>query len=246
MKIRTLFLLIILSLGLMNKSNAQSKVTFKANDGLTVTADEYMVEGATRYIVLCHQAAYSRGEYNETAKRLNKLGFNCLAIDQRSGGEINGVKNETAALAESSKKPTTYLDAEKDINAAIEYAFEKSNSHNVILLGSSYSASLALKVGFENDKVSAIIAFSPGEYFDKKLNVANTVDGLKKPVWVTCTQKESPEVNKIMKSIDSKNKVLYIPTNEGVHGSKALWKSQVGNEEYWIKLIPFLDSIRNL
>jgi len=246
MKTIITFLIVVLITSNVRIIQGQTKVTFKAEDGLMVAADEYIAENATRYIILCHQAGYSRGEYSETAKRLNKLGFNCLAVDLRSGGEINGIKNETAALAASSGKPASYLDAEKDINAAIEYAFEKSGSRNVILLGSSYSASLVLKVGKENDKVSAIIAFSPGEYFDKKLDVAAAVYGLSKPVWVTSTQKEVPDVNSIMKGIKSKNKVQYIPTGEGVHGSKALWKSQAGNEEYWIKLIPFLDSIRNL
>ncbi len=237
-------IIILVALGFI--ANAQTKITFSSFDGLTITADEYTTETATRYIVLCHQAGSSRGEYTQIAKRFNKLGFNCLAVDLRSGGEANGVKNETAEAATTAKKSTEYIDSEKDINAAIEYAFNKSNHKNVILLGSSYSASLALKIGKENDKVSAIIAFSPGEYFGNKLNIANSVKSLNKPVWVTCTKKEVADVTTIMNGIVSKNKMQINPTGEGIHGAKALWKDQAGNEEYWVKIIPFMDSVRNL
>ncbi len=245
MNTKTFFLILLLTAGFIQFTAAQNKVAFITKDTLTVTADEYIVEDATRFIVLCHQAGYSRGEYIETAKRFNKLGFNCLALDQRSGGEANGIKNETAMAADAAKKKNSYLDAEADINAAIEYAFDKSGK-NVILLGSSYSASLALKIGKENDKISAIIAFSPGEYFDKKLNVTNAIYNLSKPVWVTSTQKESADVTAMMKGVTSKNKTQVTPTGEGVHGSKCLWKNQNGNQEMWLKLIPFLDSIRKL
>jgi hypothetical protein len=39
------------------------------------------------YILLSHQAGSNRAEYAPIAPRLVKPGFNCLAIDQRSGGE---------------------------------------------------------------------------------------------------------------------------------------------------------------
>ena len=54
-------------------------------------------------IVLCHQAGGSRGEYREIAPRLNKLGYQCLAIDQRAGGQVKGVVNETYRAAGGSK-----------------------------------------------------------------------------------------------------------------------------------------------
>jgi len=87
----------------------------------------------------------SRGEYSETGLRLNKFGFKLPGIDQRSGDAMNGVVNETAAEAKRMKKKQGYLDAEQDIIAAIDYLYEKYNK-KVILCGSSYSASLVLKI----------------------------------------------------------------------------------------------------
>ena len=87
-------------------------ITFKASDGISVTADLYMPHKATApFIILYHQAGYSRGEYRSIAPQLNEMGFNCMAVDQRSGDKVNGVINETHKGAVASKLPTEYLDA---------------------------------------------------------------------------------------------------------------------------------------
>jgi len=141
-------------------------------------------------MVLCHQAKYSRGEYRETAKKLTGIGYNCLVPDLRSGVEVNDVRNQTHFRALDKHLPTDYLDAEQDIVAVVNFAHEKYD-RKIILLGSSYSASLALKIGKGNKKVAAIIAFSPGEHFGKKLNLKKEINGLKKPVFLTSSKKES-------------------------------------------------------
>ncbi|HLP14516.1 MAG TPA: hypothetical protein VK177_21475, partial [Flavobacteriales bacterium] len=101
-------------------------IEFNAADGLAITADSYEVLPGEKYILLCHQAEFSRGEYIETAKKLNEMGYNCLAIDQRSGEMCNDVVNETAKRAREQKKKTDYKDAEQDIVAAVDYIFNHS------------------------------------------------------------------------------------------------------------------------
>src|SRR5205085_9234468 len=95
---KKLFVVIIL-LMTHHAGNAQLKVNFPAKDGLTLTADWYPVNSNFPVILLCHQNNFSRGEFLDIALRLNKFGFNCLALDQRVGGEVNGVVNETALEA---------------------------------------------------------------------------------------------------------------------------------------------------
>ena len=109
------YILIAFIFHVCQAANAQEKITFKALDGVIITADVYMAGDDKPMILLCHQAGYSRGEYKEIAPELNKMGYNCIAIDQRSGDEVNGVKNETARDALSKGLGTDYLDAEKDI-----------------------------------------------------------------------------------------------------------------------------------
>jgi len=180
-------------------AGAAQTLTFPSKDGITITADLYMLHDSLPYMLLCHQAGYSRGEYKETAKRFNKMGFNCMAIDLRSGGEVNGIVNQTAAEAKKAGKSTEYLDAEQDILAGLEYLYKKSGKP-VALVGSSYSASLVLKIAVANPKVSMVIAFSPGEYFGKKLTLKKEIEKLDKPVWIASSTDEKKGCEDLMKN----------------------------------------------
>ena len=219
------------------------KISFPASDGLIVTADLYFVSDSLPYMVLCHQAGYSRAEYAETAGKFCHLGYNCLAIDQRSGNEVNGVKNETAALAASKKMPNTYLDAEKDILAAIDYVYSKSGK-KVFLVGSSYSASLALKIAASNKKISAVMAFSPGEYFGTKLKLKDAIASLSVPVFVTSSKEESADVAALMSDVKSKLKNQFVPSSAGKHGSSCLWKDNPNYHEYWLAIMLFAKQLK--
>lgn len=214
------------------------QISFPASDALVVTADLYFVNDSLPYMILCHQAGYSRGEYAETARKFCLLGYNCIAVDLRSGKEVNGIKNETAALAESKKKPTDYLAAEKDMLAAIDYAFNKSGK-KILLVGSSYSASLALKIAATNKKVKAVMAFSPGEYFGTKLKLKDAIKNLSVPVFVTSSKEEAPAVTELVKTIQSKIKNQFVPSSKGKHGTSCLWKDNPGYYEYWLAIMMF-------
>jgi len=222
---------------------AQKKITFQSLDGLLITADLYHFSEKSPVIVLCHQAKYSRGEYIETAKKLKDIGYNCLAPDLRSGIEVKGVRNQTHQKALDKHLPTEYIDAEQDMIASVNFAYEKYD-RKVILLGSSYSASLALKIGKENKKVAAVIAFSPGEHFGKKLNLQKAISGLKKPVFLTSNRKEVQALSELAAAIKSEIKIQYIPEVAGFHGSKALWNDKEGFEGYWKALKDFLRKIK--
>jgi dienelactone hydrolase len=218
---------------------------FPAPDGLTLTGDLYEADSTAPVILLCHQAGYSRGEYLETAKRLQKFGFTCLAIDQRSGKECNAIPNQTAKAAALGHFQRSYLDARNDIIAGIDYLY--TNYHRkVIVMGSSYSASLALLEAKENPKVGAVIAFSPGEYFGEKDFITKKIAGLDKPVYATSALSEAPAVTELLKDVTSQLKVQFVPTEEGNHGSKVLWTSNSNNQEYWLTLMAFLSKVREI
>ena len=239
LKISSLVLLLFLA-----KINfCQDIVTFKAKDGLTITANQYIMDSTYSFILLFHQAGSSKGEYIETAKKLLKLKYNVLAVDLRSGGNINYIPNSTALEAKTKGYKHSYLDARQDIVAAINYAFFINNKP-IILFGSSYSASLCLMEGKDNNKVKAVIAFSPGEYFEPQIEVQEKVVGYKKKVFVAATQLEEKYVKVLMSSVADKYKTIFIP-KEGVgeHGSKALWKTSDTQREYWLNLFLFFKQI---
>ena len=95
------------------------KISFPSADGLAITANLYHKDNSAPVIVLCHQARFNKFEYTGIAKALWDKGFNCLAIDQRSGGGIVEEINETNLEAKKQNKAVDFLDAEQDIIAAV-------------------------------------------------------------------------------------------------------------------------------
>ncbi len=218
---------------------------FPSLDDLGISALEYKINEESPVILLCHQARFNKAEYAYIAPLLNEKGFNCVAIDQRSGGPIEEAQNETAQRAEEAGKPTEYLDAEQDIVAAIDYVHDKYNQP-VILWGSSYSSTLALYHGIENEKVSAVISFSPGNYFaEEKGSLIEMLAGFDKPLFVTSSKEEATELKDLIKEMElAENQVQFEPEGTGYHGSKALWEGQPGGEEYWEAINAFLAGLK--
>ncbi len=225
-------------------AEAQQTVTFSSSDGLTVTADLYLQDKSYPFIILFHQANFSRGEYLETAPKLMKLGYNCLAVDLRSGKEVNFIQNETAARAHEKHLPTEYLDSEKDMLAAIEYV-KQYNQNRIILFGSSYSASLALKIATNSKKVRAVIAFSPGEYFQPQLTLKTVLLKFDKPIFVAITKSENPFVKEMLSGVSRNLITWFVPSkNTGIHGSRALWQSTPESNECWFSLLLFFKGLK--
>ena len=215
-------------------------------DGIKVSADLYMPHPKeAAFIVLCHRAGWSRGEYVEIAPWLNDLGFNCLAIDQRAGGKINMIDNETLLEAAKQGKDTGYPDAEQDIIAAVEYVKKKFAKGELILMGSSYSSSLAIVIGANKpDLVDGVISFSPGEYFrDYGLGgdyVTKHAARLTAPVFISASSTELHGARQFFNTIPGTDKQLYVPESGGRHGAESLWKSNTLHEEYRQALQEFL------
>ena len=98
---------IFLFLGLT--ASAQEKVSFFSEDSLNITADLYLNDYLNPFILLFHQAESSRGEFKNIAPKLMKLGYNCLAVDLRSGEKSNYIKNETAYRASELNIPNRFM-----------------------------------------------------------------------------------------------------------------------------------------
>ncbi len=236
--------LILLSLSVSYaQQSTKKKVTFPAEDGIEITADKYLINEEYPYILLFHQAGSSRGEFNEIAKRFLKLHYNCLAVDLRFGGKFNFVRNETVYNSGGQNASVNLLDVSQDIRAAIDFAW-KLNPKEVILLGSSYSASLAMLEGKENQHVKAVIAFSPGEYFGDDLRMENVLDTTwSKPLFIAVTKREEPYVKQMMNKIPEDGYTLFLPEKAGVHGAKALWENNPSKDEYWLALLLYINNL---
>ena len=220
----------------------KEKVSFTAEDGIEITADKYLINEEYPYILLFHQAGSSRGEFNDIAERFLKLRYNCLAVDLRSGDNSNYVRNETAQRAGGQHSDVKYLDASQDIRASIDFAWGL-NPKEVILLGSSYSASLAMLEGKENQYVKAVIAFSPGEYFGDDLRMEEALDSWSKPLFIAVTRREEPYVRQMINKIPQDGYTLFLPEKKGVHGASALREDSPSKDEYWLALLLFINNL---
>jgi alpha-beta hydrolase superfamily lysophospholipase len=218
------------------------KIEFPSKDGLTITADLYSAKTPKGFILLCHRSHCNRAEYRETAPRLLALGYSCLAIDQRSGMKIFGETNETANRAKAAGLATGYWDAMVDIEAGVDYGYSQNSDQPIIVLGSSYSGSLALLCAVRNTKIGTVLAFSPGEFL-KNTSVQKELRELKKPIFVTSNKAEVAEVTEVVRLLEKKYLTQHIPISDGFHGSKMLWKSVSGSEEYWVALQAYLKKV---
>ncbi|MBG6132512.1 pimeloyl-ACP methyl ester carboxylesterase [Aquimarina sp. EL_43] len=221
-------------------------VQFASKDKVQITADVYKVNNtSTPWIILYHQGSYSRGEYHPIASELNTLGFNCIAIDQRSGNTINGIDNQTRIEASKLDKGTRYYHAYPDMEAGLQYVKDNFNPKTLLVWGSSYSASLVLILGKEyQTEIDGIIAFSPPALEYKEIQINEYAKSVKLPTFIAASSSEYEDAKTIYDLIQTSNKKIYAPETGGLHGSKSLWNCSEGNQDYWKELQSFLSQFK--
>ncbi len=215
-------------------------VALRASDGIGIAGLYYQAPRPKGIILLFHQAGSSKAEYATIAPRLVGLGYSALAIDQRSGGALFG-PNETAARL---KHPATYLQAKADLIAALDWA--KIKKLPVILWGSSYSAALVFEVAAEHPEVSAVLAFSPGEYLGDGKPVALAASRIRVPIFLTSSSdaQEIQAARAILAASPSSAKTQYVP-RIGVHGTSTLIAARdpKGAADNWTHVVAFLSTL---
>jgi dienelactone hydrolase len=242
---RWMFVILFFYPALFVKGQSQ-EVQFMTNDKVMVTADLYAPHAATApVIILFHQATFSRGEYLEIAPKLNAMGFNCLAVDLRSGEAVNGIENKTWKFADSLKMQTRFIDAYTDMRAALAYAKRKYPGAKIILFGSAYSASLAIKLASDfPDGVAGVVAFAPEDNFSKfgwnRDIIQTSAAKIKCPVFIASSVDEKENWQKIYDAIPVQTKVAFVPSTGGKHGAKTLWNVFPESGEFWLALKGFL------
>lgn len=227
------------------KTTAGKSVTITASDGMKVNAS--FVKGGDKGVVLMfHQAGSNLHEYNPIAPRIAERGWDCLQVDQRAGGEMWGEKNATASTSEGED----YIGAYPDLVAALKWA-EDQGYKRIVAWGSSYSASLVLRLASEHGSVDAVVSFSPGEYFDEKGLVAGWNAKVEVPCFFAATSEEL--IADVFAIVDTKPKTpgreqdIVFGTKDGVHGSSALRtdKNPKDAEKYWEKLELFFKTFES-
>jgi alpha-beta hydrolase superfamily lysophospholipase len=232
------------------KSTFKSKeISFLSTDNTTIYGDLYKTDKEATTILLFHQArSNARGEYGEIAQKLVKKGYNVLAIDQRSGGQLYGSYNRTAVNITLTR--INYCDVYPDLEKALELIISKGYTGKKIVWGSSYSGALAIQLANNRpDDIDGILAFSPASGGPMKAcNPNEYFEKLEVPLLVLRPKKEM-EVESAKKQYDLASKYghqTYTAEN-GVHGSSMLVENRVKADvqKNWDVVLDFIDKVNN-
>jgi hypothetical protein len=137
-----------------------------------------------------------------------------------------------------------YLDAIPDITAAVNYAYDHSGQE-IILWGSSYSSTLVLWESIGNEKVKAVVSFSPGDYFPELGSLTDSITHLDKPFFITSADFEIEGTSQLLQKVEfGENQIQFKPEGRGHHGSRALWNNQFNGEQYWSAIEEWLENIK--
>ena len=219
-------------------------VLFRTRDMVTVYGRYYRSPSKPKGVILLfHQAGSNKAEYGTIAPRLARAGYDAVAIDQRSGGDMFGAKNETVDALRQSR---SYIEALPDLEIALAWARQKNLP--VIAWGSSYSAALAILLAARHPAdVAAVFAFSPGEYLEG-ISVKREAAKVKAPMLLM--HKDDP--GEIKEGLDIAEAAPGRPQmtgilEGGVHGSSALIaeRNPRGAERNWEAVISFLERLES-
>ncbi len=202
-------------------ARAAEPVTFSASDGVVVHADLYRPQGQPRGVLLLfHQAGSSRAEYVPIAPQLAALGWLALAVDQRSGGGYFGGRNLTAAGV---RGDPGYMAALPDLEAALVWSRAQWPAFRPAVWGSSYSAALVFLLAARHPAdVSAVLAFSPGEYLSGA-SVRAAAARVAVPIYVTsATDPDEEEAAAAILSASPATVKRQDRAKSGIHGSATL------------------------
>jgi dienelactone hydrolase len=238
---------LIAGLGLVPPLGTPSpSIELIASDGVHIFAQSHdAASPRAPVILLFHQAGSSKSEYATIAPRLVDLGFNVLAIDQRSGGDLYQPQNET--VLHLGHSVAGYDDVLPDLEAALDWARRAHPTSPVYVWGSSYSAALVFVLAAKHSKeIAAVLAFSPGEYLGDKSAVHRAAAHVRVPVFIdsAADPSEIAAAKSIFDVIPSKQKKLYVP-KIGIHGSSTLRSDRDpgGSEQNWTQVTRFLRSL---
>ena len=209
----------------LGRMKGQEAVYFYADDSTKIRGDLYLRDYNLPFIILCHDEAADRSEFYDIAPRLLNLNYNCLAIDVGTSG------------------PHSLENARAGLHTAIAYV-RRFNILPVILFGSSWSASLCLLEASANPQIKAIVALSPGEYFQPKIIMSDVLEKISQPVFICGTRAEFSYLQKMAEKRPTDGLTLFQPEKgKGVHGAAALTGKDITRDEYWFALMMFFKKL---
>lgn len=143
-------------------SERTEAVTLKADDGVAIAAT-YRASAAQNApgVVLIHSLGADRRRWDVFAERLRRAGYASIAIDMRGHGE--SLRRGDATLDYRKFSAADWLGVTRDIDSAKRALVARGAlADNVILIGASIGANLALRYAAAHAEIPAVVLISPG------------------------------------------------------------------------------------
>lgn len=204
-----------------------SELTTQAADDNTVfgTPEFNALPDTAPLILLFHQGgSNARAEYAPLIPWLNRSGYRVIAWDLRAGGDIYGMENRTAT-AMLPAEASSYCEGYPDMQAALTASLPFSQSDQVTVWGSSYSAALVFHLAADNPRsVSSVVAASPASGAPMVDCLARArLDDLAQPALVLRPKSEMErESAQSQKALFEAAGVPVLVFENGIHGSSML------------------------
>ncbi len=195
-------------------------------------------------IILLHQGeSNGRAEYRNIVPKLLDAGFSLLVPDLPQGGQLYGEYNRTVAALQEMPE---YCGVEADVSGIATWARKQPGVHDIILWGSSYSGTLAIRVAVHNGPaVRKVLAFLPASGSPMAACSANDLLGdLEQPLLLVRPASEM-EIESVQMQFNAANAAGHrtMVADGGVHGSSMLdpARSDADTDALWATVLSFLE-----
>ena len=175
------------------------KITLKTKDNLDIVG-LYYPSLASKGVLLLHMMPAAKESWNEFAPKLQNLGYQVLAIDLRGHGESSAGPEGFRNFSDLDHQKTIF-----DLDAGIEFLETKGvKQNNLVLIGASIGANLALQCLTEHQEIKKAILLSPGiDYRGIKIEPLMSKLSSDQKVMLVGSNNDSESNNEVLQKIAS-------------------------------------------
>jgi len=153
--------------GIVSSTILAERVDFVTSDQVTIVGDWYQSDDSNgKAVILLHMMNRNRQSWVKFAQFLSQSGYSVLAIDLRGHGEsvTQEVVGESVSLDYRTFTDTEHQSSIKDVLAALNFVAEEKSitRENIMLVGASIGANLALQALQSDPQITAAVLLSPG------------------------------------------------------------------------------------
>jgi dipeptidyl aminopeptidase/acylaminoacyl peptidase len=195
--------------------DSPTEVKLLTSDGVSIKAyydPPLDLESEAYTLLLLHGAYEDHRSWNAFEELAQAEGYAVLTLDLRGHGQSGGEKTFDESM-------------DLDVEAALGW-LENSTGANlaqILLMGESLGASLALRAGARHPEIPAVVLLSPGMQL-WEISINNAIDGYgSRPIFLVSSEEDeypAMTVGQLAERTQGQHELLLLPGEE--HGTKML------------------------